>query len=163
MIHIEMEPTRPMPMGQRFAWVKNMREAMAEIGTLVIQALRRNAPVGTDPPDMPQVSGAHGHLRDDLRGPFLASGADSVSAVFSAPHTPYIQYVIKGTQGGTIIQPVAARALSFWAGERVFAMSVTRGSTRPNDFPRRAWEEVAPSAIAIFGRKLREAMAQGGP
>lgn len=132
-----------------FKWTKIAVAFADEWGPKILAALRAEAPVAQ--------GASSGRLRDALHFE-RRTGMGSLTMLFS-DDVPYFDYVIKGTSGGQIITPVAARALHWTVGgSDVFAMSVTRGDTPANDFPSRVWDRMAEEVQAGFRDKVREGL-----
>ena len=133
-----------------FKWTKIAVAFADEWGPKLLAALRAEAPV---------AAGADsGRLRDRLHFE-RRTGVGSLTMLFT-DDVPYFEYVIKGTTGGQVITPVAARALH-WnvGGQDFFAASVVRGDTPANDFPSRVWDRMAEEVQAGFREKVREGLA----
>jgi hypothetical protein len=69
---------------------------------------------------------------------------------------PYMPYVIKGTRPHDIV-PKAARVLHWTApgGSGVFARKVHHPGTKPNDYPRRAYQDLKSEVVAAFHEAFR--------
>lgn len=134
---------------QRFKWTELSVKFADEWGPKILMALRQEAPVAPD---------GGGRLRDKLHFE-RRTLIGSITMLFT-DDVPYFPYVIKGTTGGQVITPVAARALHWSSGgSDVFAMSVTRGDTPANDFPTRVWDRMAEEVQNGFRNIIRESFA----
>jgi len=132
----------------KYKWTEVASRFAKEWGPRLLAALREEAPVAAD---------GGGRLRDRLHFEFHAP-IGSMTMLFT-DDVPYFDYVIKGTTGGQVITPVAARALHWSSGgSDVFAMSVTRGDTPANDFPSRVWDRMAEEVQTGFRNLIRESL-----
>jgi hypothetical protein len=133
----------------KFKWTEIATSFADEWGPNILANLRAQAPVAPT---------GGGRLRDALRFERHTS-IGHLSMIFS-DDVPYFKYVISGTVGGQIINPVAARALHWTsAGADFFAASVIRGATPKNDFPQRVWDRMAPEVATGFREAIEEGMA----
>ncbi len=132
-----------------FNWTRLAVAFADEWGPRILAALRAEAPV---------AAGADsGRLRDRLQ--FQRRTTVGSMTMLFTDDVPYFDYVIKGTTGGQIIKPVAARALHWSnAGSDYFAKSVVRGDTPANDFPSRVWDRMAEEVQNGFRDKIREGL-----
>ncbi len=106
----------------------------------------------------PGAAGADAGRRRDRLQFQRRTTVGSMTMLFT-DDVPYFDYVIKGTTGGQIIRPVAARALHWSdAGGDYFAKSVVRGDTPANDFPSRVWDRMAEEVQNGFRDKIREGL-----
>lgn len=131
----------------RWKWTKAATAFADEWGPRILAGLRAGAPVGKGP-------GA-GTLRDRLRYQ-RTTGVGSLTMLFDDPGVHYFPFVIHGTAGGTIIRPVAARALHWGGSPGIFATRVVRGATRENDFPSRVWASMSGAVAAGFRQAIQE-------
>jgi hypothetical protein len=132
----------------KFNWTEAATTFADEWGPKILTALRLAAPVAPD---------GGGRLRDALTFERHTS-IGFLSMVFSDP-VPYFPYVIEGTVGGQLIEPVAAQALHWTSGgSDVFASSVVRGDTPKNDFPTKVWSMMQETVQAAFKQVIREAL-----
>lgn len=133
-----------------FQWTKIAVAFADDWGPKILAALRAEAPVAP--------GAGSGRLRDALH--FERRTAVGSLTMLFTDDVPYFEYVIKGTTGGQIINPIAARALHWTeGGTDVFAAQVTRGDTPANDFPARVWDRMAEEVQAGFREKVREGLA----
>lgn len=140
-----------------FNWTEVATTFADEWGPKLLESLRREAPVAPD---------GGGRLRDRLHFERRTS-IGRLSMIFT-DDVPYFPYVIEGTDGGTVIQPVAARALHWTAtttvpmlagmGTDIFAAQVIRGSTPKNDFPTRVWASMRDVVQDAFREAVREGL-----
>ena len=131
-----------------FNWTEIATTFADEWGPKILGALRLEAPVAP--------SGG-GRLRDALR--FERRTTIGNLTMLFTDDVPFFPYVIHGTEGGQLIQPVAARALHWTSGgSDVFAMSVIRGATPKNDFPERVWSMMQDVVQTAFREAIREGL-----
>lgn len=133
----------------RFQWRKAVAEFVDEAQPIVLDALKREAPVA------PRGAG-RGRLRRSIRSRRNIR-ADSAQVQFAA-HVPYARYVLEGTRPHRIT-PRMARALHWVDGSGShFARGVNHPGTRPNPFPRRAAEAVRSDLAERFRASVRDAL-----
>lgn len=123
-----------------------------EAGPIMREALQREAPIG-DALDDPHP----GRLRDSIRYSRTTSPTEGVVVTWTA-HTPYAEYVVKGTEPH-MIYPVAALALHFHDrdGKETFVNTVVNHpGARANDFPERAERNVRDRMNSAFARIMTE-------
>jgi len=113
--------------------METQRRVLSDITPTVLMKLKEKAPIKS------------GRFRDSIGYRFQTS-ATSASVHFVST-SPYARYIIEGTQSGKLIEPVTEGIQSLrWAdsGGYIFATSVIRGSTEPNDFARQVAVELKP-------------------
>lgn len=116
----------------RFSWTKAAVQWADEVGPVVREALKHEAPVAKTSLD----GRKGGRLRDSIRYEREVAGG-GLSAVFTA-NVPYARYVLDGT-GPHVIAARAARALQFeFEGAVMYRARVNHPGTKPNNFPERA-------------------------
>jgi hypothetical protein len=131
-----------------FKWTEIATTFSDEWGPNILANLRAEAPVAP----------GGGRLRDALSFE-RRTRVGTLTMIFSDPGVPYFGYVISGTQGGQLIQPIAARALHWQSGGAdFFASQVTRGSTPKNDFPTRVWARMQEEVQSAFRDAIREGL-----
>ena len=132
----------------KFNWTQAATTFADEWGPKILIALRLAAPVAPD---------GGGRLRDALAFERHTS-IGHLTMTWSDP-VPYFPYVIEGTVGGQLIEPVAAQALHWTSGgSDVFASSVIRGDTPKNDFPVKVWSMMQETVQEAFKEAIREAL-----
>lgn len=130
------------PPFRRFTFPREARRWVTEVGPVVREALKREAPVGKGP--------TAGKLRDSIDYTSRV-GTNSAQMVFST-RVPYAKYVLDGTRPH-VIRARNARALHWTdaSGDR-FARVVNHPGTRPNLFPTRAVRPLLP----VIQRRFKE-------
>jgi len=146
------------PADSPFARFSFMRGAVAwadEIGPVVREALKAEAPVSKDTMD----GRTGGRLRDSIRYE-RETAAGTVSAVFTA-NTPYAGYVLSGTLPHAI-SAVAARYLRYELpeGHYVFRRRVWHPGTQPDPFNVRAVTPLTVELRSSFAEAM-QASAEG--
>lgn len=133
----------------RFKWRQAVAEFVDQAQPIVLDALKREAPVA------PRGAG-RGRLRRSIRS---RRNIDAASAqVTFAAHVPYARYVLEGTRPHRIT-PRMARALHWVDGSGShFARGVNHPGTKPNPFPARAREAVQSDLAERFRAAVRDAM-----
>lgn len=131
-----------------FRWTQIATTFADEWGPKILGALRAEAPVAP-------IGG--GRLRNRLS--FERHTTVGFLSMLFTDDVPYFPYVVHGTEGGQLIQPVATRALHWVSnGQDVFATSVIRGATPKNDFPTRVWDSMREMVQQGFRDAVREGM-----
>ena len=126
-----------------FEWTRDTRKAATVIIPYVQAELRRKAPVSQTKPDAGRFRQSIGWRIETLPG---------IVRIKFVSTAPYARYILEGTQGGSLIQPVNTLALR-WKdgfGDYVFAPFVTRGSTEPNDFNVKVAEKLREKILESF-------------
>jgi hypothetical protein len=131
-----------------FDWNATQRNIARKVIPVVLVALRTKAPVSrrSDPP----AGHEPGRFRDSIG--FRIQTEDKSTMFLSFLSTsPYAEYIIKGTQGGTLIEPKKTRALR-WAvdGGYVFASAVTRANIPANTFNKKVADDLRPFIFLSF-------------
>jgi Bacteriophage HK97-gp10, putative tail-component len=135
----------------RFSFLRAATAWADEVGPVVLDALKAEAPVAPDNP----LSGAKGgRLKGSIRYEREVSEG-SVSAVFTA-NTPYAGYVLEGT-GPHVIAASAARSLQFMLdGAVTYRRRVNHPGTKANPFNERAVIPLTPELRASFAEAMQE-------
>ena len=125
-----------------FDWHDTTRKAAATLIPFVLHELKAKAPVKT------------GRFKDSI-GFRVESGVGVIKINFVST-APYARYVLEGTEGGTIIEPVKTMALRFTGsdGNYVFAKSVVRGATPANEFNVEVAERIKPVILSAFAQSI---------
>jgi hypothetical protein len=136
--------------GMSFDWQKTVRQSSSRIAPIVVHELRAAAPV-SQKPDAGRFRDSIGFQSQSGYG----AGAGSSYLLFVST-SPYAKYILEGTQAGALIEPRKTKALRFtdeFSGY-VFARSVIRGATRPNNFNEKVATRIEPMVSAIFKDSL---------
>jgi hypothetical protein len=138
----------------RFGWPVIGRAWARVVGPAYVKALARVAPIA------PEGVEGRGRLRESFTYD-AAVGSNTVILTFRSS-SPYAGFVIDGTAAHDIA-PRAARALHWQDGHAdVFARLVHHPGTKPNPFPDRARDALAPWALAALDAITRENLDTGG-
>lgn len=139
-------PKEPL---SRFKFATRLIEWSDEIGPLMREELKKQAPVRRDS----FVTG--GRLRQSIRYRRTFTGIGGT--VQWTANTPYAEFVVRGTQPHDI-SAKATRALRFMdkGGGVAFARHVHHPGSKPDDFPKRAAEALGPRIYSSFRRHVTE-------
>lgn len=132
-----------------FDWQATQRKVGARIIPIILADLRRHAPISNSKPDAGRFQKSIGYRIESTTGVFR------VKFVSTAP---YARWVLEPTAAALApsIFPVNAMALRFknGFGDYVFASSVTRGSTKGNDFNVKVAIRMAPFIKVAFADSI---------
>ena len=142
---LTMNVSKGASLPQKASFTRAAVAASDKVGQIVTNALKAEAPVRS------------GRLQNSI---FYMRHTDFGASVELkwVSKLPYAHFVIHGAATHQTTYPVAARALH-WNGPNgsVFAKSVGPHVTnKPNDFPRRAWENAKGDIPAAYKSFLKE-------
>jgi hypothetical protein len=154
------------PNAYKFVWMAASAKWADTVGPVVLDAMKKAAPLGKDQQtsDGQSLATRHrpGTLRSSIRFAREAS-ATNTTATWTA-YTPYAGFVINGTSPHEI-WPVAAKYLHFvqqgverFVGPKGSQAHVNHPGTKPNPFNRRVMEEMMEYIQRTYREIMQEAL-----
>lgn len=133
-----------------FDWTVVSHVASAELAPTVTRMLRAAAPVSKEKSDFGRLRDSIGYRQETGAGVLMMQWVSTA---------PYMEYVLKGTKGGQILQATRTQAMRWREGGagyqfRMAPGTVTRGATKANPFNVKVIEEVKPLVKEAFGNAI---------
>ena len=131
-----------------FDWIRTQRKIARGVVPAVLARLRQEAPVADS-----SIKPDAGRFRDSIGFRLYTTRIMKLSFVST---TPYADYIIHGTKGGTIINPDSNKdtlSLRWMGGDGNFVFSrgnIVRGDTPANKFNERVAVQMTPLIRAAF-------------